>query len=155
MELPEDCCTKNIPDVHPPGIPRKWIGRTLREKQNAQNDWRVFLLEGMSTDVATFINSCVKCRERKRPKPNRQGEVGQIIVGEVFDTLAMDIVTNLPEDEGHKHILSVIDVFTRYAWAIPLRTREAAEVADALANNNTARSEPSEPTTKNPFCRPD
>ena len=94
-----------------------------------------FYWKGMGTDVATFIASCVKCRERKRPKPNRQGEVGQIIVGEVFDTLAMDIVTNLPEDEGYKHILSVIDVFTRYAWAFPLKTREATEVADALAKN--------------------
>jgi transposase InsO family protein len=94
-----------------------------------------FYWKGMCRDVVAFINGCVMCRERKRPKPNRQGEVGQLIVGEVFHTLAMDIITQLPDDNGHKHILSIIDVFTRYAWAIPLKTREATEVADALAKN--------------------
>ena len=92
-----------------------------------------FYWKGMSKDTAKFINGCILCRERKRPKPNRQGEVGQLIVGEVFHTLAMDIITKLPDDNGYKHILSVIDVFTRYAWAIPMKTREATEVADALA----------------------
>ena len=92
-----------------------------------------FYWKGMCRDVAAFINGCVLCRERKRPKPNRQGEVGQLIVGEVFHTLAMDIITPLPDDNGYKHILSIIDVFTRYAWAIPLKTREATEVADAMA----------------------
>ena len=94
-----------------------------------------FSWKGMYTDVTKFINACILCRGRKRPKPNRQGEVGQLIVDHPYDTIAMDIVVGLPDDNGYKHILTAIDVFTRYAWAIPLRSREASEVADALAKN--------------------
>lgn len=89
----------------------------------------------MHKDVASFVNACILCRERKRPKPNRQGEVGQLIVGNAFDTLAMDIIVGLPDDKGYKHILSVIDVFTRYAWAIPIKDRSATSIADSLANH--------------------
>ena len=94
-----------------------------------------FYWQKMHKDVANFVNACIFCRQRKRPKPNRQGEVGQLIVGNAFDTLAMDIIVGLPDDKGYKHILSIIDVFTRYAWAIPIRDRGAISVADSLANH--------------------
>ena len=80
-----------------------------------------FYWKNIYKDTQTFINSCILCRERKRAKPNRQGEVGQIIIEKPYDTIAMDIITGLPDDNGYKHILTAVDVFTRYAWAIPLK----------------------------------
>ena len=36
-------------------------------------------------------------------------------------------------NKGHNYILTVIDVLTKYAWAVPLKTKGGAEVARAIA----------------------
>jgi hypothetical protein len=38
------------------------------------------------------------------------------------------------ENDGYKYLLNVVDVFSRYAWSIPLKTKSAAEVVDAFAD---------------------
>jgi transposase InsO family protein len=50
-----------------------------------------------------------------------------------WDHLAIDLAVDLPEtEEGHKHILIVVDVLTRYVVAQPLKTKSMEEIADAL-----------------------
>jgi len=36
-------------------------------------------------------------------------------------------------NDGYNYVLVVIDVFTKYAWAIPLKTKGAGEVSKAFA----------------------
>jgi len=36
------------------------------------------------------------------------------------------------DNDGVRYILSVIDVFSKYGWMIPLKTKTGAEVANAL-----------------------
>lgn len=36
-------------------------------------------------------------------------------------------------NKGYRYILTVIDVFSRYAWAVPLKTKSAPEVAGAFS----------------------
>ena len=36
------------------------------------------------------------------------------------------------ENEGYRYILNVIDVFSKYAWMRPLKSKTGVEVADAL-----------------------
>ena len=37
-------------------------------------------------------------------------------------------------NQGYKYILMVIDVFSKYGWAIPLKTKKGIEVANAFAD---------------------
>ncbi|XP_033225876.1 uncharacterized protein K02A2.6-like [Belonocnema kinseyi] len=56
-----------------------------------------------------------------------------------FRHIHMDIVGPLPECEGYKYILTVIDRFSRWTEAIPLRNIEATAVWRALFDGWVAR----------------
>lgn len=52
------------------------------------------------------------------------------------DLWQADLVEMIPysrENKGYKYILCVIDCFTKYAWARPLKTKTAAEVANVMS----------------------
>jgi len=36
-------------------------------------------------------------------------------------------------NRGHHYILTVIDVWSKYAWAVPLKSKSGSETADAIA----------------------
>ena len=48
------------------------------------------------------------------------------------DILEIDIVGPLPVSNGYTHILTAIDVFLRYLFAVPLRRPDTISVIDAL-----------------------
>ena len=55
------------------------------------------------------------------------------IITEPFKKIAINIVGELPRTTtGHKYILTIVDYATWYPEAIPLRTRNAKTVAEAL-----------------------
>ena len=55
------------------------------------------------------------------------------IVTEPFKKIAINTVGELPRTTtGHKYILTIVDYATWYPEAIPLRTRNAKTVAEAL-----------------------
>ena len=50
-----------------------------------------------------------------------------------WQKVAIDIVsTNVKSSTGHAYILTILDVFTRYTLAVPLRRHTAKEVGGAL-----------------------
>ena len=58
-----------------------------------------------------------------------------VFVRNVDDTWAADLVEMQPfakYNNGFKYILMVIDVFSKYGWVAPLKTKTGAAVADAL-----------------------
>lgn len=59
----------------------------------------------------------------------------RVFVRNVDDIWGVDLVDmqNLSRDnDGYKYILMIIDVFSKYGWAVPLRTKTADEVSEAL-----------------------
>lgn len=44
----------------------------------------------------------------------------------------MDLQKLAPENNGVKYLLAVIDIFTRYAWIVPLKTKSAKDVNEAF-----------------------
>jgi transposase InsO family protein len=69
-------------------------------------------------------------------KPTRKlFKRNRTIVNGIDDTFQVDLVdvSNLAEsNDGFKFILSAIDVFSKYAWAIPLKNKSAAIVNIAI-----------------------
>ena len=92
-----------------------------------------FWWKKMDKDVKHWVGSCLYCQRRKQSRPMRQGLTKSLCVNRPWHTLAYDIVGPLPEtDTGHKWILTVIDHFSRFPFAIPMKNKRHASVAKAL-----------------------
>ena len=54
-----------------------------------------------------------------------------VIVHNIDDIWSADLV-EMPNEKSYHYILTVIDVFSKYAWAIPLKTKTAQTIIDAF-----------------------
>ena len=88
---------------------------------------------GWSEDVARFCRRCPECATYHRGQPKRQGELQIFPVGEPFERIAIDLTgPHTPSRSGHVYILTMVDLFTKWSEAIPIRNKEAVTVARAL-----------------------
>jgi hypothetical protein len=108
-------------------------GHTGRHKTYEQLTTRYYW-PGMTKDLTRWIRSCLTCRRRKTPRPLQAGRPGTVSNSpRPWDTVAIDIVSaSTASKGGHTKILTVIDTFTRYVLAIPLRQATAEEIGTAL-----------------------
>ncbi len=87
----------------------------------------------MDKDVARWCKSCLSCKRRKTPRPIRVGEHMPITRELPFQLLGMDLVVDLPETiNGNRHLLTMVDVFTRWPIAIPIPNRRSRTIAEAI-----------------------
>ena len=88
----------------------------------------------MKKDIKQWCNGCISCQQRKRSRPLRHGLTQNIPTLYAGHTFSFDIVGPLTEtrSKGYKYILTCIDNFTRYPWAIPLTNRTMKSVVEAL-----------------------
>jgi transposase InsO family protein len=95
---------------------------------------RLLYWPGIWVYVRAWVGSCSDCKRRKmsRVKQPWLGDVKHMTTPWYF--VAIDyILGELPESaEGYRYCLTVMCVFTRYPFAIPLRTKEPDELATAL-----------------------
>jgi len=59
----------------------------------------------------------------------------KVISNGINDIWAVDLVDMQEwsdDNDGYKYMLNIIDVFSRYAWSIPLKTKTAKEVLKAF-----------------------
>ena len=98
----------------------------------------------MQRDIRRWIAACLTCKKRKTPRHGKAGTftaVSQCTTPN--ETLALDISTAVKSSvDGYVAILTVLDLFTRYVIAIPLRTKGAKDVAEALFSHVFCRSGP-------------
>jgi hypothetical protein len=86
--------------------------------------------------VKTVCDTCLLCAEFGHGKPPRQGEMQTLEVDEPMYRLAIDLVGPNPRTaRGNVFILTVLDAFSRYLIAIPIRNKSATTVAAALHRN--------------------
>ena len=92
-----------------------------------------FYWPGIFNDVGKFIASCLPCTQRKTPKQNRYGEHKSVLQTRPFEVVSIDLVGPFePSQDKHKFILTIIDHFTRYPIAIPIKNKDMITVARAL-----------------------
>jgi hypothetical protein len=89
---------------------------------------------GMYKDVTRWVAACLACRQRKTPRPLKAGFPGYVSTAtRPWQKVSIDIVsTNVKSSTGHAYILTILDVFTRYTVAVPLRRHTAREIGGAL-----------------------
>lgn len=59
----------------------------------------------------------------------------RVIVKDINETLQADLVEMLPYakiNKNNKYLLTVIDIFSKYAWAIPVKNKTGKEIAAAM-----------------------
>ena len=107
----------------------------LGAKKTQERIWGEFYWPGMCADIRRYCISCDRCQ-----KITPKGRVSKVPLGKMplahdpFDRVAVDIVGPLKpaSEKGNRYILVMVDYATRYPEAIPLKTVESEEVAEAL-----------------------
>src|SRR5271156_5836151 len=66
-------------------------------------------------------------RKRYSTRPYKTSEIDQHWQGDLVEMIPYANV-----NDGYRYILTLIDLFSRYAWAVPLRDKTANEVAAAF-----------------------
>jgi len=95
---------------------------------------------GWSEDVGRFLHTCQPCMQYHRGLPPRLAQLKPMLVGEPFERVSIDITGPHPRSlKGHVFLLTVMDHFTKWAEAIPLRNHTATTVARAHMVNVFSR----------------
>ena len=87
----------------------------------------------MKGEILRWVKACLLCRKRKTPRPMRAGITETILSNYPNETIAIDILGPFPRSKsGNMWILTIIDTFTRWPVAIPIKDRSSASVAEAI-----------------------
>ena len=87
----------------------------------------------MYEDIRQYVQSCEVCQQSKRNFNSKPPPLSPQPVDDVFSRWHMDILSGLPTTkEKYKHILVVVDSYSKWCECFPLRTQEATEVAAVL-----------------------
>ena len=114
------------------------------------NGWKVteecddkILKPGIRTDVENYVKKCTVCAHRTSPVNLNRAPMGNIAGGEPFTFWAMDYMGPLPETtQGNKHILVVVDHFTKWCEAFATPDQKASTVASLLISRIFSRFGP-------------
>jgi hypothetical protein len=89
---------------------------------------------GMARDVRRWIKACLFCKRRKTPRPLHAGQArSNPISPHPWHTVAIDLVGPLNTTvTGFKYMLTIVDTFTRWFIAVPIQSKKADVVADAI-----------------------
>ena len=102
-----------------------------------------FFWPKMAIHIKDFVNSCAKCAERKHGPHSNKAPPQTIEVNEPFVFWAMDYMGPLPETaHGNKHLLVIMDHFTKWCEAFPTKDQRASTVAELLVSRVFSRFGP-------------
>ena len=84
-------------------------------------------------NVARWLESQQVHRIHRAPKKHFKTEA--IIMGQVDEQWEADLISMIPQsrqNKGYKYICLFVDVFSKYLWLEPLKTKQGKEVAQAI-----------------------
>ncbi|BHF68484.1 hypothetical protein SprV_0301151900 [Sparganum proliferum] len=108
------------------------VGQAKTENAARQRFWWPQLRE----TVATFCNSCPVCASFKSPQQRFRAPLQPMVTGFPFQRVGVHIIGPLAySTSGHEYILVMVDYFTKWAEAIPLRRQDALSVTTVFFND--------------------
>lgn len=93
---------------------------------------RLFYWPKMKQDVRDTVRICEACQKAKVIRANQTPPTKIEMPKSRFSTLHVDLVGPLPPSDGYTHLLTVVDRFSRYMVAMPLRSIKTNAVLYAL-----------------------
>jgi len=107
-------------------------GHLGRSKTEDQVQHRAYW-PGWRSDVATQLKCCTECAQYHRGKAPHQTPLQPFTAGEPFEIIAIDITGKHPKSaKGNEYILTMTDLFSKWAEAYPIRNHTAQVVAKVL-----------------------
>jgi transposase InsO family protein len=101
-----------------------------RRRAHASFYWRT-----LESDVKSFVGACEACSKRKSPAPaSGLIPVGTLVASRPNEVVACDVLAMPPQADGLSYLLVMIDHFSRFASAVPMRSKSSADVAEAFAS---------------------
>ena len=86
---------------------------------------KLFYWPGMRTMIEKYILTCTTCL-RAKASSRGPSEIGRLKPNEVplerMDSISMDLITRLPESDGHTQAVVVVDRLSKKIFGIPLPT---------------------------------
>lgn len=88
----------------------------------------------MAKEVKEYVDKCEACQKTKISRYTKKPMQITDTQSRPFEKIALDIVgpVNPPSAKGHKYILTIRDLFSKYTRAIPMFTQTAEETAKAF-----------------------
>ena len=97
----------------------------------------------MAVHIKDFVRNCPVCAQTKLNSQYGKAPLQPIEVNEPFAFWAMDYMGPLPKTaRGNKHLLVVMDHFTKWCEVFPTQNQRASTVADILFNRVFSRYGP-------------
>ena len=91
---------------------------------------------GWSWSVKLFVKACEPCARFQWGKGPKQGHLYPMVASYPFETISIDVMGPHPRSaNGFVFILTVIDYYSKFSFAFPMRNQEAATVAKLLIDN--------------------
>ena len=87
----------------------------------------------MFAHIETYVKTCTTCQRIKVNRHAQRAPLQPLPIGEVFSRLHIDILGPLKTSPaGYKYVLLIVDSFSKWCEAFPLKTQDADEVARIL-----------------------
>lgn len=95
-----------------------------------------FWFPGMTRFIRKYVNACLDCVYKRGQYGRPEGELHPIEkIAEPMHTLHIDHLGPFCKSRaGNSYLLMAVDSFTKFTWAIPVKTTRAREVLWALSN---------------------
>jgi len=101
-----------------------------QKKLNCLLKQHVFWIN-QASDCNELCSSCVICLKRKSLKSLRHNK-SSIDAEKPFEKICIDIAGPLPDHQGKKYLLGIVDSFSKFVALVPLRSLHSEEITSAL-----------------------
>ena len=95
---------------------------------------------GYEVDVEKWVRECQPCQRRNSPHAVTRAPLGTISANAPFEKLSWDITGPLPVTAaGHKYILVITDMFSKWVEAFPLQATDSRTLANVFVDQIVCR----------------
>lgn len=129
--VPQSLQKQIFDTIHDPAHPSAKISDRIIRKN--------YVWPKMNIDIKNWCRSCVACQRSKVTRHTIINPSHFVMPESRFNHVHIDIVGSLPYSDGYAYILTMIDRFSRWPEAIPLKNIEAITICRAFVDGWISR----------------